>query len=119
MTFSNVRGVHQGRRKVEAPMKIGHGDLTGSERSHISVSYHDGPLDASESMYCHETFPLHERWHSSNGHFTAIVARIFGLGVLVQLQLSCVQSPTSTACAKVSYRLAKCVAGVCSSLMVC
>ncbi len=118
MTFYNVRSVHQGRRKVEASMKVGHGDLTGSERSHISVSYHDGPLDASESMYFHETFPRHERWHSSNGHFT-IVARIYGLGVLVQLQLSCVQSLTPTACAKVSYRLAKCVAGVCSSLMVC
>ena len=62
-------------------MMVGHGDLTGSEYSHISVSYHDGPLDTSESMYFHETFPLHDRWHSRNCHFTTIIAWIFGLGV--------------------------------------
>ena len=72
----SYRKVHQGRRKVEAPMMVGHGGLTGSERSHISVSYHDGPLDTSENMYFHETFPLYERWHSRNGHFATIVARI-------------------------------------------
>ena len=53
---------------------VGNGDLTGSDRSHISVSYHDGSLDTSESMYFHKTFPLHEGWHSRYGHSTTIVA---------------------------------------------
>ena len=60
---------------------VGNGDLTGSDRSHISVSYHDGLLDTSESMYFHKTFPLHEGWHSRYGHSTTIVAWISGLGV--------------------------------------
>ena len=92
-------------------MMVGRSDLTGSERLHISVPYRDGPLDTSESMYFHGTFSFHERWHSRYGYFTTIIAWIVGLGVL---QLSCVQALTSTACAKVSYRLAKCVIRVVS-----
>lgn len=67
-------------------MTVGHGDLTGSERSHISVSYHDAPFDASESMYFHERFQtmalgkwplyyyccldvrLRKFWYSFNNH---------------------------------------------------
>ena len=82
ITLYNVRSVHLGRRRVEAPMMVVHGDLTGSERSHISVPYHDGPLDASESMYFHGTFALHERWHSRYCNFATIAALMFGLGVL-------------------------------------
>ena len=80
---------------------VGQGDLTGSERMHISVPYRDGPLDTSESMYFHGTFSFHERWHRRHGYFTTIIAWIVDLGVL---QLSCVQAFTSTACARVSYR---------------
>ena len=83
-------------------MMVGHGDLTGSDRVHISVSYRDGPLDTSENMYFHEMFPLDTRFR----------------GVFAQLHLLRVQSLTSTACEKVSYRLAGRLVGVCLSLIV-
>ncbi len=55
----------------------------GQERVLINVSYRDGPLDTSENMYSHETFPIHKRWHSRNSYFTTIIVWIYGLGVFL------------------------------------
>ena len=40
-----------GKAKSQAPLTAGDGDLTGSVRSHVSVSYDDGPLDIFECIF--------------------------------------------------------------------
>ena len=46
---------------------------TGSSLSHVSVLYHDGPLDITESVYFHNTCPLRERWHWRRAKFRCLI----------------------------------------------